>query len=179
MDSLFDGTDVTQPEQACEARNQKVVLLPVSKRHSAETPLAPSPERMAELLQNAGYKGYVIEDEYRRFVESSAEGWKFRVYFYGEHAKDTGDRFNSFMFTSGWSLQQEDIANALNSANIFNVRFRYLKAYVVSGDDYAYTEAEMSQFCPDGVSDYQFISFLEMFINLRQSYVTIFRETGK
>lgn len=179
MDRVIDVDGVTQAEQNSDAQSQKVVLLPVPKRHDAGFPLPPSPERMAELLQNAGYKGIIIEDDHRRLVESSAEGWKFRVYFYGDRSSETDEHFTSFMFTSGWSLSQEDVGNALKSANIFNMKFRYLKAHVVSGDDYAYTEAEMSQFCPDGISDDQFIALLEMFINLRQSYVTICPAAGQ
>jgi hypothetical protein len=59
------------------------------------------------------------------------------------------------------------------------MKFRYLKAYVVSEEEYTYTETEMSQYCPEGLSDDGFKALLDMFINLRQSYVAICREMRK
>ena len=156
-----------------------IIKLNVIKKSAGNIAKPISAERIAELLQNTGYKGSIIETETRRFVESSAEGWKFRVYFFNDGQTEGAEDLTSIMFNSGWGMDPKDAEITLKSANIFNMKFRYLKAYVVSEDEYTYTETEMSQYCPDGLSDDGFKALLDMFINLRQSYVTICREMRK
>jgi len=178
MDNLLSPPDDPSAEGGHRTEHDKVFLLPVQTRPSSTTPLPISAERVAKLLQDAGYKGNIVETETRTFVESSAEGWKFRVYFFDDRSQST-DYPASFMLSSGWSIDSKDADATFKAANIFNTQFRYLKAYVVVDEEYAYTEAEMSQFCPDGISNDGFNAFLDMFINLRQSYVSICRELRK
>ena len=169
----------SEEEPITESNNNKVILLPVQNRHPSNTLRPLSPERIAQLLQDNGYKGSVIETDTRTFVESSAEGWKFRVYFFNDLNSQEDDNITSLMFSAGWGIDPKDSEITLKSSNIFNTKFRYLKSYVVNEEEYSYTEAEMSQFCPEGLSDDGFRVLLDMFINLRQSYVTICRELRK
>jgi hypothetical protein len=174
--NISDALDVETNEGQGE---HKVILLPVQNRHSSSTRHPVSAERIAQLLQEGGYKGSIIETETRKYVESGAEGWKFRIYFFHDGVSENSEGATSLMFNSGWGMDPGDAEITLKAANIFNMKFRYLKAYVVSEENYTYTEAEMSQFCPDGLSDDEFNSQLEMFINLRQSYVAVCRELRK
>lgn len=167
--------DIVQ-EVSEQIDDHKVVLLPVQNRHSSSTPYPLTQERVASLLQSAGYKGEIIETEFRCYVESGAEGWKFRVYFFDDNSTKSGEQKNSIMFNSGWGITAEKVPDLLKAANVFNAKFRYLKAYVVTEEEYSYTESEMSVFGGDGLSDDAFIAALEMFLNLRQSYVSICRE---
>lgn len=176
MENVIDPSEVCPEDGNESSEYHKVILLPVQNRFSSSTPLPVSAERIARLLQDAGYKGSIVETELRTFVESSAEGWRFRIYFFDDNFSDVTDHPTSIMLSAGWGLDQKDVEMISKAANIFNMKFRYLKAYVVAGEEYTYTEAEMSQFCPGGLSDDTFNAFLNMFINLRQSYVSICRE---
>ena len=179
MDTIIDASAEIETENSEQQDAHKVILLPVKNRHTSNTPFPLTPERVAQILQEAGYKGNVIETETRRFVESGAEGTKFRIYFYDDVSTKSGEQQYSIMFNTGWNIKKDEREDFLKAANIFNMRFRYLKAYVVSEDEYAYTEAEMSFFGADGLSDDGFIALLDMFLNLRQSYLSICREFVK
>lgn len=179
MEELTVSSTASASEGREHAEDDKVILLPIQARPSSGVPLPISVERIAELLQNAGYKGVIVETEDRTFVESSAEGWKFRVFLYDDRKSGSNDYPTSIMLNAGWGLDRADAEAIYKAANIFNMKFRFLKAYVVVEDEYTYTEAEMSLFCPDGLSGDTFNAFLEMFINLRQSYVSICRESLK
>lgn len=179
METVVETPEINETDIVEPVAEHKVILLPVQNRHTSSTPQPISAERIADLLQAGGYKGSIVETETRRYVESSAEGWKFRVYFFDDGAAKNSHTPTSLMLSAGWGLDQSDIDIISRAANTFNMKFRYLKAYVVNDEEYAYTEAEMSQFCPDGLSDDEFNAFLDMFINLRQSYVSICGEMRK
>lgn len=179
METVVSMSDAADNEAVEGDKPNKVILLPIQNRHSSNTRYPISAERIALLLQESGYKGSVVETETRKFVESSAEGWKFRVYFFNDGQSEEESEFTSLMFSAGWGIDPKDAEVTLKSSNIFNMKFRYLKAYVVSEEEYTYTETEMSQYCPEGLSDDGFKALLDMFINLRQSYVAICREMRK
>ena len=179
METVVSMSDAGDNELVDGDKTNRVILLPIQNRHSSTTRYPISAERIALLLQECGYKGSVVETETRKFVESSAEGWKFRIHFFNDGQSEEASDLTSLMFSAGWGLDPKDAEVTLKSTNIFNMKFRYLKAYVVSEDEYTYTETEMSQYCPDGLSDDGFKALLDMFINLRQSYVTICREMRK
>lgn len=179
MDTVIDAQVLTDAVSDETAQEHKVILLPVQNRQTSSTPLPVSPERIAQLLQVGGYKGQIIERDNGSFIESSAEGWKFRVIFFYDRSSNSNPHPTSLMLTAGWALDHDDTEIITKAANIFNMKFRYLKAYVVSDEEYTYTEAEMSHYCPNGMSDDDFNAYLDLFINLRQSYVSICREVRK
>lgn len=179
MDTVIDAQVIRDAVSDETTEEHKVILLPVQNRQTSTTPMPVTPARIAQLLQAGGYKGQIIERDNGSCIESSAEGWKFRVIFYYDHSSDTNPHPTSLMLTAGWALDPDDAAIITKAANIFNMRFRYLKAYVVSEEEYTYTEAEMSHYCPNGMSDDDFNAYLDLFINLRQSYVSICREVRK
>lgn len=81
METVVSMSDAGDNEAIEGDKPNKVILLPIQNRHSSNARYPISAERIALLLQESGYKGSVVETETRKFVESSAEGWKFRVYF--------------------------------------------------------------------------------------------------
>ena len=130
-------------------------------------------ERIAHILQEAGYKAKISGDESFRFILSGADGWNFKITFHDDAPAGTEIRQESFQFSSGWTIQVEDLVKISEAANTFNRQYRYAKAFVGGNEGYVYTEVEMSHFCYDGVSDDAFISYLELFFYLRRSYVDL------
>lgn len=130
-------------------------------------------ERIAHILQDAGYKAKISGDENFRFIISGTDGWNFKITFHDDAPAGIETRQVSFQFSSGWTIQAEDLVKISEAANAFNRQYRYAKAFVGGNEGYAYTEVEMSHFCYDGVSDDAFISYLELFFYLRRTYVDL------
>jgi len=130
-------------------------------------------ERISHILQEAGYKAKISGDENFRFILSGADGWNFKITFHDDAPAGSDVRHLSFQFSSGWSIQVDELTKISEAANAFNRQYRYAKAFVGGDEGYVYTEVEMSHFCFDGVSDEAFISYLELFFYLRRTYVDL------
>ena len=130
-------------------------------------------ERIANILQETGCKAKISGNDHFKFIMSGSDGWNFKITFHDDAPAGADIRHESFQFSSGWSIQVEELAKISEAANAFNRQYRYAKAFVGGDEGYVYTEVEMSHFCYDGVSDEAFISFLELFFYLRRTYVDL------
>ena len=136
-----------------------------------------SVDRIASILQDAGYKAKIEGKDNRRYIMSGAEGWNFKITFYDDAPSGSESNHTSFQFSSGWTIQPDDHVKISEAANAFNRQYRYAKAFLGGEEGYVYTELEMSHYCFDGVSDEAFISFLDLFLGLRRWYVDLCKST--
>jgi hypothetical protein len=58
-------------------------------------------ERIAHILQDAGYKAKISGDENFRFIISGADGWNFKITFHDDAPAGIETRQVSFQFSSG------------------------------------------------------------------------------
>jgi len=136
-------------------------------------------DRISQILQDAGYKAKIEGKDNRRYIMSGAEGWNFKITFYYDAPSGSDSNHTSFQFSSGWSIQLEDLVKISEASNAFNRQYRYAKAFVGGEEGYVYTEIEMSHYCFNGVSDEAFISFLDLFLGLRRWYVDLCKATRR
>ena len=96
---------------------------------SAQAMVKATPEAVAKVLQDKGYKALIGKDKSGDpKVESAAEGVNFIVYFYGcKNGANCGD----IQFSAGFQKTEAD-ANAINE---WNKNQRFAKAYLDSDGD--------------------------------------------
>lgn len=91
-----------------------------------------TPDTVVQLVQDAGFRAQLKTlDDGHKFIESSANGMKFQIHFYGCTAENTGCEL--LVFTAGFDFaeaQDEEIVSDWNFT-------RFTKAYLdKEGDPY-------------------------------------------
>jgi hypothetical protein len=82
-----------------------------------------SPEQIASIIEASGYRADLKTFDGCKVILSSARGFSFSIYLYGE--RDHRDRIESLQFTSSFGDKV-----TVEQVNRWNKENRFLKAYV-------------------------------------------------
>ena len=89
------------------------------------------PEVVANMLQDMGYRGRVIEDGEIVKVESATNGTKFFINFFAPQDQDPSNGFEEIQFDAGFALRYDvNTAKLINRCNGFNAQYRFAKLSV-------------------------------------------------
>jgi Putative bacterial sensory transduction regulator len=113
-----------------------------------------TPEKMVEILQDAGYRAEIAQGQKSKFIRTGMSGYKVAVYFYDCH----DDGCASLQFSTGFNKSEKYTASL---ANKWNSDHRYARAYVSGPDDGFYFEYDFvltgvtAAFIKDNLSLYE------------------------
>lgn len=133
---------------------------------SAQTLVKATPEAIAKLLQDEGYKAQVGKDNQGDpKIESAAEGVNFTVYFYG---CEKGANCDDIQFSAGF----EDTRANATAINEWNKNQRFAKAYLdAEGDAHFETDVHLDD---AGIP----LPLLKTYLDLWTSTLAKFRDTA-
>lgn len=132
--------------------------------------VAITPNEVAKILQNMGYKGKVSGEGNSWIVESSAEGSNFLVILYETSGPDSPA--TSLQIRAAWSLDDGVNEGLLPVCAKFNENWRYAKASV---NDKAIA-LEWDIYAKGGASSEQMDFALSTFITLMSAFINEVRQ---
>lgn len=159
--SRLSGSRVGKIEPA--SSNEGAAPKVPSSRESATI----SVSRIAQLMQEIGYRGKLVSGDNWSWVESAANGIKFHIYAYSETYDGPETPARSIQFDGGWGgITSYDARRFLKICNRFNHEWRYAKATIATDNDRFSLSVKLDHFCPEGISDDEFFAVADMFIRL-------------
>lgn len=123
-----------------------------------------SAEAIAAFFQEEGYQAKIRKVEDRAWIDSAAEGQKFRLYLYGPTSTDEGIIYRNFMFDTGYGISLATRVDLLTAhCNRFNHEYRFFKSFVMTDEDGGYVGLQMDETSGWGVEGikYAFDFFLK------------------
>lgn len=105
-----------------------------------------NPQSIASLMQKAGYRAKLVTDDGNPYLESSAEGANFTIFW--QNCKE-GRSCEDLMLRSSYVRDKEKPAT-LKTINDFNREFRFTRAYLDKDSD---PVIEMDIIFTDGLMD--------------------------
>lgn len=130
-------------------------------------PVKASPERMAQLLRDQGYKGKVYEVDGIYAVESGADGHPFRLHFYGPSPKEEDAPCTAFQIETGWrGVPAHEAVKLIAVCNTFNARARYTTASIVGDSGQPYLCLSWDHYYPEGLTDEHFTFITDIFVSM-------------
>ena len=105
-----------------------------------------SAEAIAAFFQEEGYQAKIRKVEGRAWIDSAAEGQKFRIYLYGPTKTDDETTYRNFMFDTGYGISLGTRIDLLTAyCNRFNHEYRFFKTFVVADDEGGYVGLQMDE----------------------------------
>lgn len=105
-----------------------------------------SAEAIAAFFQEEGYQAKIRKVEDRAWIESAADGQKFRLYLYGPTKSGEETIYRNFMFDTGYGISLATRVDLLmRSCNRFNHEYRFFKTFVITDEDGGYVGLQMDE----------------------------------
>jgi len=123
-----------------------------------------SAEVIAAFFQEEGYQAKIRKVEDRAWIESAADGQKFRLYLYGPTKTDDETIYRNFMFDTGYCISLATRVDLLTQyCNRFNGEYRFFKTFVMTEDGGGYVGLQMDETSGSGIEGikYAFEFFLK------------------
>jgi len=135
-----------------------------------------TPGRVAERLQEAGYRGKISAVNERTWIDSGAHGWNFDINFYPDNIPEQPAACRSMMFdlTLG-PYPQRDSDLLYKVCNEFSQDVRFAKAFVIHRDTDKLTCMQMDTLGVGGISDELIDSAISVFTSLIADFVNRLR----
>ena len=123
----------------------------------SETTCGVSAEAIAAFFQEEGYQAKIRKVEDRTWIESGADGLKFRLYLYGPTKMGEETIYRNFMFDTGYCISLATRVDLLTGhCNRFNHEYRFFKTFVTTDDEGGYVGLQMDETSGWGVEGIKF-----------------------
>ena len=130
-----------------------------------------TPEAVAEILQNMGYKGKVNYEGERPIVESGTNGARFYVNFYLPKDEENSNQYQEVQFETGFNVRSDvNAGRLLHICNWFNHTYRFAKV-CVGGNKNRYVNLKVDV-AVSGNDSTWFESYASSFLYIINSFIT-------